>query len=200
VSGPGAEPQDLLESAIDYALSNVFGLDEYVLCWPTPCPQWNVRRLLGHLAASLRALTDVLGRSAVRVAPCDASDPVAAVAAEAELLLRNARRRDLSTAHVGDLRLPTRLVLGAGALEIAVHGWDVGRARRAPRPMPSGVASTLLGMAPALVTRADRSGLFGAPVRVPLDASPSDRLLAFVGRDPNASAPALRSSGSSPNR
>jgi hypothetical protein len=45
----------------------------------------------------------------------------------------------------------------------------------------------MLGMSPLLV--AGREGMFAEPVEVPAEASPGDRLVGFLGRDPNLKLP-----------
>lgn len=70
------------------------------------------------------------------------------------------------------------------ALEITVHGWDVGAACGGPRPVPAGLAIVLLAIAPLLVQPGTRPGLFAGPVRLPARACPSDQLVAFLGRQP----------------
>jgi hypothetical protein len=67
-------------------------------------------------------------------------------------------------------------------VEIAVHGWDVSAARGRGRPIPPRLADPMLGLCPLLV--AGREGLFAEPVEVPADASPGDRLVGFLGRNP----------------
>jgi hypothetical protein len=42
----------------------------------------------------------------------------------------------------------------------------------------------MLGLSPLIV--AGREGLFAEPVAVPAGASPGDRLVGFLGRDPTA--------------
>jgi uncharacterized protein (TIGR03086 family) len=83
---------------------------------------------------------------------------------------------------VSGLPMPAGLVACTGAVEIAVHGWDVSAARGRRHPVPPRLAAPMLGLGPLIV--ADRGGLFAAPVRVPADASPGDRLVGFLGRDP----------------
>jgi hypothetical protein len=48
------------------------------------------------------------------------------------------------------------------------------------------LATGLLAICPLLVTEATRHRLFGAPVAVSPLASPSDQLVAFLGRSPQA--------------
>jgi hypothetical protein len=86
---------------------------------------------------------------------------------------------------VSGLPVPAGLVACTGAVEIAVHGWDISAARDARRPIdpiPPALATRMLGLCPLLV--AGREGLFAGPVKVPAQASPGDKLVAFLGRDP----------------
>jgi uncharacterized protein (TIGR03086 family) len=76
----------------------------------------------------------------------------------------------------------------AGAIEIAVHGWDISQACGTRRPIPDPLAATLLRIAPLLIPDTGRDPLFGPPVPVPPRAGPGDRLVAFLGRDPIDSA------------
>ncbi|MGP7998950.1 MAG: hypothetical protein ACLPKI_16775 [Streptosporangiaceae bacterium] len=57
------------------------------------------------------------------------------------------------------------------------------RARRAA------LATSLLDIIPLVVTGPGPGGQFAAPVPVPRLASPSDRLIARLGRDPRGTAP-----------
>jgi uncharacterized protein (TIGR03086 family) len=85
---------------------------------------------------------------------------------------------------VGDRTLPVSVLTSAGAVEIAIHGWDVARACGRPRPIPPRLAHELLVLASLLVRRADRPVRFGPPVTLPPEATPSDHLVAFLGRHP----------------
>ncbi|GGO50902.1 hypothetical protein GCM10012287_31730 [Streptomyces daqingensis] len=113
-------------------------------------------------------------------------DPAATVRATASRLLGAwvAARPD-QVLSVADLPLTAAAVARAGALEIAVHGWDIARATGLPRPVPAALANELLRTARQLVpSPALRFPLFGPPLTVPAEADPSDRLVAFLGRDP----------------
>ena len=94
---------------------------------------------------------------------------------------------------VGGLPMPAGLVACTGAVEIAVHGWDVSAARgrcwlrRESGPIPAALATRMLRLSPLLV--AGREGLFAVPVEVPAQASPGDRLVGYLGRHPGASRP-----------
>ena len=89
---------------------------------------------------------------------------------------------------VGGLPVPAGLVACTGAVEIAVHGWDVSAARGSAEacPIPAGLATRMLRLGPLLV--AGREGLFAVPVDVPAQASPGDRLVGYLGRRPGNAA------------
>ncbi|MEU0437066.1 hypothetical protein ABZ153_36730 [Streptomyces sp. NPDC006290] len=76
--------------------------------------------------------------------------------------------------------------MAVGALEIAVHGWDVARACGRARPIPSALAAELLPLAHLVVADADRGVRFAAPVDVPPGTRPGGLLLAFLGRRPQS--------------
>ena len=85
---------------------------------------------------------------------------------------------------IGGRTLPVSVLTSAGAVEIAIHGWDVARACGQPRPIPPRLAQELLVLASLLVRRADRPVRFGPAVTLPPEATPSDHLVAFLGRHP----------------
>ncbi|MFC4494196.1 maleylpyruvate isomerase family mycothiol-dependent enzyme [Streptomyces ovatisporus] len=127
-------------------------------------------------------------------APADAhenhrDDPAAAVRSTASRLLgawAAAGSGCDRVVAVADLPITAAAVARAGALEIAVHGWDIARATGLPRPVPAALANELIRTARQLVpTPALRFPLFGPPLTVPAEADPSDRLVAFLGRDPH---------------
>jgi hypothetical protein len=69
-----------------------------------------------------------------------------------------------------------------GALEVAVHTWDVTWACQQSRRVPAIIATDLLELAPRIVPDQHRPGLFAAPVAVPACTPAGDRLVAFLGR------------------
>jgi len=85
---------------------------------------------------------------------------------------------------VGDRYLAAILVAATGAVELAVHGWDIAAACGRVRPIPPELAGDLFEVAFLVVTDATRAGLFGPPVRVGSHARSGDKLLAMLGRTP----------------
>jgi uncharacterized protein (TIGR03086 family) len=179
---------ELLERAVGYAIGTLHEVEPQFLSRPTPCPRWNLQLLLRHLGASIDALYEGIASGCVSFSPDDTSDlPDDAVVAVREAACRllsasiTAGRRD-RTLMIGDRPLMARVLLATGALEIATHGWDVARACGVGRPIPANLAENLLHIAPSVIS--DRFPLFAQPIAVPAGFSASDRLVAFLGRDP----------------
>jgi uncharacterized protein (TIGR03086 family) len=176
----------LLERSVAYTLGGLTDVTPAALADPTPCRGWDLRALLDHLNDSLAALAEAVGTGSVELdpAPPAGGDPVGALRAHGRRLLGAGAGCGDRVVAVGGRPLTTGLVTGTGAVEIAVHGWDVARACRRPRPIPDALAVELLELVPLFVTPADRPVRFAAPVPVPPSAGPADRLLAFLGRHP----------------
>jgi uncharacterized protein (TIGR03086 family) len=169
---------------------------------PTPCPHWDLARLLSHLCESMADL-----EAALRTGRLDLDGPPGRTGGDPVEALRDRAAELLCAGYcyggperfvtVGGLPIPAGVVACTGAVEIAVHGWDVSAARaRAGRgsagsvgdvqevPIPAALATRMLRLGPLLV--AGREGLFGVPVEVPAQASPGDRLVGYLGRHPGA--------------
>ncbi|MEU8142619.1 hypothetical protein [Nonomuraea sp. NPDC048901] len=86
---------------------------------------------------------------------------------------------------VGGCPLTAAMVSAVGAVEVAVHAWDVAQTCGHPRPIPEDVAAELLPLARLFVTDADRPARFAVPLDVAPRAPAQDRLLAYLGRDPH---------------
>jgi len=154
--------------------------------------------LLAHLSASMADLETAIRAGALDLErpPDDAvGDPVETLRDRAAQLLWAAYGYDDPGRFVAvsGLPVPVGLVACTGAVEIAVHGWDVSAARGGAGcagarpiepidPIPPALATRMLQLCPLLV--AGREGLFAGPVEVPAQASPGDKLVAFLGRDP----------------
>jgi uncharacterized protein (TIGR03086 family) len=185
---PGA--LTLLASAISYALAACVQVAPREMTLPTPCTDWDLEALLAHLAASMADLESALRTGHLDLEPGiatpdpDGDDPVELLRDRAANLLFAcyAHHGPDRFVLVGGLPLPTGVVTCTGAIEIAVHGWDVRAARGRGSPIPPALATRMLRLSPLLVT--GREGLFGNPVQVPPQASPGDQLVAYLGRHP----------------
>lgn len=189
----------LLAGAVSYMLGVCAPLGPGEMALPTPCPHWDLARLLGHLCESMADL-----EAALRTGRLELDEQVSRAGGDPVEALRDRAAELLCAGYcyggperfvaVGGLPIPAGVVACTGAVEIAVHGWDVSAARaRAGRvggvretPIPAALATRMLRLGPLLV--AGREGLFGVPVEVPAQASPGDRLVGYLGRHPGAAA------------
>ena len=187
----------LLAGAVSYMLGVCAPLGPEEMALPTPCPHWDLARLLSHLCESMADL-----EAALRTGRLDLDGPPGRTGGDPVEALRDRAAELLCAGYcyggperfvtVDGLPIPAGVVACTGAVEIAVHGWDVSAARawagRAggvrETPIPATLATRMLRLGPLLV--AGREGLFGVPVEVPAQASPGDRLVGYLGRHPSA--------------
>ncbi|MEV0234203.1 TIGR03086 family metal-binding protein [Nonomuraea sp. NPDC050786] len=191
----------LLERAIDYALGSLRLVTTATLCRATPCADWNLQRLLDHMADSLQTLNDA-ATGHIALSPVDEvsegschnpalrlRDGATEVLALWTGTLASNRIAGTPSGNqliaIADHHLTSPVVAAAGAIEITVHGWDVARSCGEHRPIPSLMADELLDLAQLFVTGRDRPHRFAPRVPVPPHAPAEDRLLAYLGRDPN---------------
>jgi uncharacterized protein (TIGR03086 family) len=182
----------LLERAIGYTLGSLVLVDPGHMTAPTPCTRWDLRRLLRHMDESLRTLHEAITAGHLDLsagAPADAdygdpeADPVGALRSRAcRMMGAWADPRGPTAVTIGDAGLPAGILAVAGAVEVAVHGWDVAQACGAERPIPAALAAALLGPALLFVDDGDRPNRFGPVVAVRRRAGPDEQLLAHLGR------------------
>jgi uncharacterized protein (TIGR03086 family) len=184
---------ELLEQAVGYALATTALATPRLLPRATPCAGWDLRTLALHVGDSLSVLTDALQAGQVGDGPLPGheptteADPVACLRRRArDLLGACAASAEERLVAIADRELTASMVTAAGAIEIAVHGWDISVACGVRQPVPPGLAAALLPLAPLLIPRTTRAGLFADPVPVPEAACPGDRLVAFLGRRPRS--------------
>ena len=180
----------LLAGAVSYMLGVCAPLGPGEMALPTPCPHWDMARLLSHLCESMADL-----EAALRTGRLDLDGPPGRTGGDPVEALRDRAAELLCAGYcyggperfvtVDGLPIPAGVVACTGAVEIAVHGWDVSAARGGgipQTPIPAGLAARLLRLSPLLV--ASRAGLFAVPVEVPAQASPGDQLVGYLGRNP----------------
>ena len=187
----------LLAGAISYTLGVCALVGPGDMALPTPCADWDLGMLLAHLSDSMADLETAIRTGTLdleRLPDHAVGDPVETLRDRAAQLLCAAYGYGGPErfVDVGGLPVPAGLVACTGAVEIAVHGWDVSAARGGTgrggagcgeaRPIPAVLATRMLRLGPLLVT--GREGLFAVPVDVPAQAGPGDRLVGYLGRRP----------------
>jgi uncharacterized protein (TIGR03086 family) len=181
----------MLERAVGYTRVQLQTVTREMLCVPTPCERWTLGALLEHMEESLDALVQAADLGHVWVADRPGPvEPPSAIEAVERLRVRacsllgawSAVARD-DDVMVGDRPLSSSVLACAGALEVAVHGWDVSQATGVRAPIPAALARELLIWADVLVGDADRPERFDHPLSGP-SVGPSSRLLMKLGREP----------------
>lgn len=184
-----------LTGADNRLISLVERLEDDHLTAATPCSEWNVRSMLSHTLQSIEAFS-----SAVDGAPGpDAAelfsgrdilgdDPLGATK-------RITQRSQSAWSTVTDWDQPVTTVLGpiptGQAIAIItfstlVHSWDlaVAMGERDTVTFTEDEAVLAQAVADQLVPMTRPEGLYGPEVPAPADASPTQRIVAFTGRNP----------------
>lgn len=178
---------ELIERAVGYTRGSLVLVGRTDLSAPTPCPAWDLLGLLRHMNDGLAAFTEAAEVGYVDLVPVRGTDPGVELVERLKsracaLVAAWTRHPGAGSVIVHDRSLRSDLLAAAGALEIAVHGWDVARACGVDRPIPAGLALELLDVVPLFVHDGDRPSRFADTIDVPLQARPSERLLAALGR------------------
>jgi uncharacterized protein (TIGR03086 family) len=148
---------------------------------PTPCARWTIRDVIAHLVDNNRGLIARVGGSEV--------DGFAATARAFNEAYADPAVQDAKFEVVG---IPTdgRGMLAVQFADVLVHGWDIGRGAGLDVTIPDDLATAALRITsgfPEHLRGPDSS--FAHPHSAPQDAPAGVRLLAFLGRDPEWTAP-----------
>jgi uncharacterized protein (TIGR03086 family) len=183
------------EGAVGATAKIVTGTPAGQLRAPTPCAEWDVRALLNHVIGTLWLAQGLLSDSQPRYSvapgglpPVDVAgeDPAAAYAEASAAALAAAGTGDaLTRVHVTPLgEMPGPALAGFTTLDILVHGWDLAKATGQPAGLDEHLAAQMLGFAEQAITADTRAPRIGPALAVAEDAPVTDRLVAFMGRQP----------------
>jgi uncharacterized protein (TIGR03086 family) len=189
---PNPDDPSVLPAATRYLFENLLLVRGTDLSAPTPCRGWDLRRLLRHVGTSLADVAGVLagGESPARTRrePMAGAgrDPVAALrGGVVDFLLASKSPPAVGRwCQIHGRPVPADVVVVVGALEMALHAWDIAQACRTDRPIPTHLASALLCVSPPLAEAGLAAHVFAQPRVAPPTATVSDQLLALFGREP----------------
>lgn len=191
------DPRPLFAQALDQAGRLVAEVADADLVKPTPCPDFDVEDLLGHLVAVERRVAHIArgGQpfevpSVLDVAPPEgwvqawatAREDLDAVMADDDVLTR-------TFAHPAG-EMPGWQATFAYSTEMATHTWDLAVALGRRDELDESIAAAGLDPVMRFLPAQPRGGFipFGPVVEVPDDAAPYDRLAGWLGRDPEWTA------------
>lgn len=198
------DPRLLLDHTLATAAAVIAPVRPDQLADPTPCPQMDVRAMLGHLVGVLGRITALgNGEDPFSVVETHAADDDwSDVWAESSRQAATAWRDDAVLER--PMALPWIQGTGADVLtsylsELTVHTWDLAVATGQQPRWDDAVVTAALEARPILPAENRRAmfeeisatlGLdevaipFAEAVQLPEDAAPIDRLVAWNGRDP----------------
>jgi uncharacterized protein (TIGR03086 family) len=180
-------------SALGPVLSGVLaGTTRTDLDLPTPCREFTVRDVLGHMLTGATAFTAAF--RGVEPANPDASDPLAALGPVLTdlgdaIAATGALDRTVASP-LGEM--PGDQLAQLVVLDGLVHGWDLAQATGQAYAPPDELVTSVSDFAHRTIDAVRESGAFGPALPAPADASAIDGLAAYTGRTvhrPGASTP-----------
>ena len=192
-----ADIRELNRRALEVTVGLVGRAHPGQLDWPTPCAEWTLRQLLGHMtgqhygfAAAARGETGDMTIWADRPVgdefAADYARAVAEVIAAFSELDLSRDRLWLPEIRAG-IRFPAQLAIGFHFLDYVVHGWDVARSIGAPIAFDAevlGEVQVRAAQVPEGETRLAAGAAFRPAVTAPPDGPPLDLVVARLGRSP----------------
>ncbi|MFJ8466793.1 TIGR03086 family metal-binding protein [Streptomyces swartbergensis] len=170
------------------------GVTDEQLADPTPCPEYAVRNLLGHLVGLTVAFRDA-GRKDLGVTTDTSPDSalpdigpgwreeLPKVLAELAEAWRDPAAWTGMT-RAGGVDLPGEIAGLVATDELVIHGWDLARATGQEYTPDPAALRTCHDFLAASVDDPDRGEIFGPVVPVEAHAPLLDRAVALSGRDP----------------
>ncbi|SBT45733.1 TIGR03086 family metal-binding protein [Micromonospora auratinigra] len=153
----------------------------------TPCTDFDVRSLLGHLLGTAHRSLGTARRVATRTVPHVVTDvPDDELAATYTVLAGEIRAGWSRLAAADPVVAPwgscTALEAARGfTVETVTHGWDLAVATGQPSEAPDGIADRCLGYAAAVVPDRLRGVMYDVPVDGADPASPTEQLAHLLG-------------------
>lgn len=183
---------ELLDAAAGSALPVVRGIDDSRLGAPTPCAEYDVRALIGHLS---QVVVNCTALAAKRDA--DSGETPDAVTGdwrerfgeEAAALVEAWAAPGAEDGTTGAMGFPARTVGQMVLGDLTVHAWDLARATGQAFTPDADVVDEIRPAMEAMAPKAREARVFGEPFPVPDGASPFVRVLALTGRDPDWQPP-----------
>jgi uncharacterized protein (TIGR03086 family) len=176
---------DALDRTFGHAHDIVAGVRPDQYDDTTPCSEWTVRDLLGHMIG----VVDGLGAAASGRTPepfALGADPAAQLHDAAVSAMAGWRTPGILDRVIdgGAGPMPGRALASINLLDTATHTWDLATATGQPQALPDEIAAAALEASHMIVTAELRPGRFGPEMPAPAGASPTEALVAFLGRTP----------------
>lgn len=192
-AAPVQDPRPILAQALDQTAREVAAVGPEQLDNRTPCADYNVRALLGHMVAVLHKLARIGDGADARGVP----DVIEGINDDGWANAFADARREVDRVWADDATLdrtvtlpwatlPGRVALDAYTHEFTAHSWDLAHATARLSELDPDLASRALDAFSTFAPPEERSeqGPFGPIVPTPDDADVYTQLGAYLGRQP----------------
>ncbi|MBF9133411.1 TIGR03086 family protein [Plantactinospora sp. S1510] len=162
---------------------------------PTPCAEYDVRKLINHLLFWGPPLEGAGRKETVRP-PAAADTEVDLTGGDwaAELEAQVGRTAEAwsqpaawegTTRVVGPTELPATMIGGMVVCEMVAHGWDLAQATGQKPDWDDELLAFVHEEVSRTAEQGRQMGAYGPEVSVPASSSTLDRVLGIIGRDPD---------------
>jgi uncharacterized protein (TIGR03086 family) len=178
-----SDPVELFDRAASNAVALAAQVRDEQRSAPTPCTEWDVEALLGHMVGGTGYLLAALGIDG-SPGTTDAASYRDAVARCVESL-RQPGALEIRCMSPAGFEWSVSDATAGTAMDQLVHTWDLAVAIGADKELdPEAVDAIVEMFLPQMPEIGRSAGIVGPEVRVPEAASAQDRLLGAMGRQP----------------
>ena len=151
---------------------------------PSNLDGWSIRDLVVHTTGSAAKLVTLAAGGEAGQGPSEPDDPVAQLRDLAVRLKEALAGADLNAMRSSPQdEVPLHQALRFPIFGLTIHGWDVYRSQHRPVELPEDLLAFCRQVVQSVPEdELRRPGLFGPAQPVPEDATPTARLMAYVGR------------------
>jgi uncharacterized protein (TIGR03086 family) len=172
----------LFERAANWAKSKLAGVKKDEFAAATPCEEWNVGSVIGHM---IEVQTIFQGAARGEGGAPPQGKPQAFAGKDPAAEYEQATQATLDAFREPGALEKAGQTLGIGFVDQLIHGWDVAKATGQDVKMPDDLAEAAWNMVAGRMDDVSQRGdFFKAPVPVPDDAPAQDKLIAYSGRKP----------------
>ncbi|WP_162794843.1 TIGR03086 family metal-binding protein [Nonomuraea lactucae] len=158
----------------------VEGVREEQLSLPTPCAEFDVRALIGHLEWVASLFESLAGGGPM----IPQAEYTGDFRPRAERMLAAWQRPEAWEGVSPGMGLPMTTLAGMCLCDMIAHGWDLAVATGQPYEVGEDEAARLLEFGEGMAPTGRKMGAFGEEVAVSGDAPVLHRALGVIGRDP----------------
>ena len=186
------EAAERIEKATTLASEAVHNVKPDQLSEPTPCSEFDVRALLNHLLGGMEMLhtaatggdASTVDRESDRVG--DGSDIGARYDASRKKLLEAIAEPDVFDRgwNMPFGEMPGKMMAGIAFMEHVTHAWDIRKATGQDTELPADLVAECDAVVKPMDQMLRMPGVCAAAIEVPDSASATDKLMAFLGRQP----------------